>query len=442
MGQGKAIATKAIGKIHTRKTTVQRFKLEVTEGTDAGKTWQSVGDTCSIGSDSGNEFAVEDPAVSRFHCELRVDARGLRIVDLQSRNGTWVDGAQVLDGFVRDGSELVLGTTHLRVEFGADTYELPVSKHNRFGSLLGRSVAMRAAFGMMEAAAATSATILLEGETGTGKEEAAASIHAASPRADKPFIVVDCGAVPAELLLSELFGHEQGAFTGADTRRVGAFEEAGGGTIFLDEIGELPSDLQPKLLRVLERREIRRLGQNKHTPVDVRVIAATNRDLRKEVNDGMFRSDLYYRLAVVSVRLPALRDRPQDIAMISRAVLASLGATPQTIDSLMTPELQVALTRGAWPGNVRELRNYLERCLVFNKAMPVSPQQAAAADANTVVDASLPYQVARRQALDTFERTYVKALIDRHSGKMTEAAEAAGVGRVHLWRLARKHSIR
>jgi transcriptional regulator with PAS, ATPase and Fis domain len=416
-------------------------RLVVVDGPDAGATWTMTDERCSIGGHEANAFRLADPTASRFHCELRVDGRGVRIRDLDSKNGTVVDGTRVVEGYVRDGSVLILGTTWIRVELGPPPAAAATGP-TRFGRLLGAAPGMRAAFAALERAAASDATVLLEGETGTGKEEAAAALHAASRRADGPFVVVDCGALPRELLLSELFGHEKGAFTGASEGRTGAFAEAAGGTIFLDEIGELPLDLQPQLLRALERREIRRLGTNRYQAVDVRVIAATNRDLRSEVNAERFRADLYYRLAVVTVRIPALRERPGDLPALARALLAQLGADPATIDRLCGDDLVAALRRGTWLGNVRELRNYLERCLVFDRALPVAPPTAAP-PASTVdpTDPDVPYAIARRAALERFERDYVAALYARHRGAVQKAAQAAGIGRVQLWRLARKHGV-
>jgi DNA-binding NtrC family response regulator len=288
-------------------------------------------------------------------------------------------------------------------------------------------------------------TVLLEGETGTGKSTAAAAIHRGSARSEKPFLTVDCGAIPANLLESELFGHERNAFTGAGERRIGVFEEAAGGTIFLDEIGEMPIDLQPKLLRVLETREIRRVGANHHQKVDVRIVAATNRDLRTEVNGGRFRSDLYFRLAVLRIELPPLRARPDDLPSLAVGLLRSIGASSEEIALLTTPEFHSGLRRAAWPGNIRELRNHLERCLVFQEALPIDdgaerPTSAKAAD--PVVDPREPYAAARRRAIEAFERAYVKELLALHGGKVTAAAAAAGLDRVYLHKLARRHGTR
>jgi two-component system, NtrC family, response regulator GlrR len=240
----------------------------------------------------------------------------------------------------------------------------------RFGRMVGRSLVMRQLFGLLERAAASDATVLIEGETGTGKEVSAVAIHENSPRKSGPFIVVDCGAIPAQLLESELFGYEKGAFTGAVSARMGAFEAANGGTIFLDEIGELSLDLQPKILRALEGRKVKRVGSNTYAPIDVRVIAATNRNLREEVAQKRFRSDLYYRLAVLSVKLPALRERPEDLPALVDEVLTHLGVrSSPSASPIRAPDYIAMLSRYRWPGNVRQLRNYLERRVALGETV-------------------------------------------------------------------------
>jgi DNA-binding NtrC family response regulator len=304
---------------------------------------------------------------------------------------------------------------------------------------------MRTAFSLLERAAGSDVTVLLEGETGTGKEGAAEAIHQGGARRDAPFLVVDCGSIPANLLESELFGHEKGSFTGAHERRIGAFEEASSGTIFLDEIGEMPPDLQPKLLRVLERREIKRVGSNKPSAIDVRVIAATNRDLRADVNAGRFRADLYFRLAVVKIALPSLRSRPDDLPLLVSALLTRLGADPQTALTLRTNDFLESLKRAAWPGNVRELRNYLERCLVFQEPLPLgesaAPSTATATTTPARIDSRISYAEARRMALVDFEKQYLTDLLARHQGKVSQAARDAGIDRVYLHRLLRRHGV-
>jgi two-component system response regulator GlrR len=422
-------------------SVVRRFQLAVVDGPEKGTSWQSAADRCSIGSHASNDLVIDEPTVSRFHCELVIDGRGARVRDLDSRNGTILDGTTVVEAFLRGGSLLRLGRSVVRFQFGIESNRLPISDRTEFGSLVGVSSAMRTSFAVMERAAASDATVLLEGETGTGKEGAAESIHLASTRRDGPFLTIDCSAIPANLIESELFGHEKGAFTGAANRRIGAFEEASGGTIFLDEIGELPADLQPKLLRVLEQREIRRVGSNTHQAVDVRVIAATNRDLRAEVNAGRFRSDVYFRLAVVRIPLPPLRNRPEDIAPLVERILKALNAPEAALGFLQSPEFIANLQHATWPGNVRELRNYLEQCLVFEEPLPVGETSQNESQSG-VVDPSVSYEEARRRALAEFEAKYVRGLLELHDGRVAKAARAAGIDRVYLYRLMRRHKLK
>jgi transcriptional regulator with PAS, ATPase and Fis domain len=314
-----------------------------------------------------------------------------------------------------------------------------VSTKESLGAMVGRAVGVRAAFSILENAARTDATVLIEGETGTGKELAAEALHAASARTNAPFIVVDCGAIPHDLLESELFGHERGAFTGAVAARQGAFEAAKGGTVFLDEIGELGLALQPKLLRALERHEIKRVGASRYVPVDFRVVAATNRSLRAEVNAQRFRSDLYYRLAVVNVRLPPLRERTEDLPVLVESLLDQLGAKgdPQA-ESLRRPEFLAELARHAWPGNIRELRNYVERCLTLRRNLPPGDVTSATSVAAASADTSQPFKAAR----DAFERAYVEDVLRKHEGNATAAARAAGIDRAQFYRLLWRFGLR
>jgi two-component system response regulator GlrR len=415
---------------------VQRFVLVVVEPARLATTWNSSGDRCAIGSAGTNDLVIDHNTISRFHCEIVVDEHGARIIDMKSRNGTIVDGVRVQEAWLRNNSLLRLGMVTLRFQYVSDSNQLVLSARQEFGGLVGRSAAMRACFALLERAATTDATMLLEGETGTGKGAAAEAVHQASARASAPFVIVDCGAIPANLLESELFGHEKGAFTGADTRRIGAFEEADGGTVFLDEIGELPADLQPKLLRVLESRTIKRVGQNAHRSIDVRLIAATHRDLRADVNSGRFRADLYYRLAVLRVSIPPLRARPDDLPAISETILTGLGASAEQRAHLLTLDLLSTLSRSAWPGNVRELRNYLERCLVFERPLPTDDTPPHTS--SFAIDVGRPLADERQRVLDEFERAYVERLLQAHGGKVAQAAAAAKVGRVHLYRLMRR----
>ena len=264
------------------------------------------------------------------------------VKDLGSRNGTRVNGIRIHEAELAEGAVLQLSQLQLAFEPLAERNALQVAATDSFGSLVGASVPIRTAFALLEKAAASEVTVLLTGESGTGKSQAAEMVHARSARAGKPLRIVDCAAVPASLLDSELFGHEKGAFTGATERRLGVFEEADGGTVFMDEIGDLPADLQPKLLRVLEARQVRRVGSNRHVPVNVRLIAATNRDLRAEVNAGRFRADLYFRLAVLPIHLPSLRERPGDIPLIAKQLLKRLPVDAATRRALLDPPSSLA----------------------------------------------------------------------------------------------------
>jgi two-component system, NtrC family, response regulator GlrR len=418
--------------------SVRDIELEVIDGPAAGRSYRSRGTSCTVGSAALCDLAIDDPTVSRFHCEILIGDDGARLRDTGSLNGTILDGVHVVDAYLRGGSTVRLGRTSIRFDFGVERHPLQLSAARQFGLLTGESVAMRRIFSLFERAAASDATVLLEGETGTGKTAAARSIHQESARKGGPFVVLDCGAVPAGLIEDELFGHERGAFTGADNRRAGVFEEASGGTLFLDEIGELPPELQPKLLGVLEGREVRRIGSARTTPVDVRLIAATNRDLRQEANSGAFRPDLYYRLAVVRVEMPPLRSRPEDIPAITAHLLRELGGSEEAIARLSGPGFTDALRRAAWRGNVRELKNYLERCLVFEQVLPIEDTLGGGGPA---IDASVPFADAKRRAADRFERDYLVDLLRRHDGVVVGAAEAAGLDRTHLYRLLRKHRI-
>ncbi len=338
--------------------------IEVLSGPSVGQSTVLPGPEISIGSGQGVDLLLLDGAVSRRHVTLRAGRDGLRVTDAGSRNGTTLDGVRVLDAFARQGSILGLGASTLRVAIGQDTVDLPLSARERFGGLLGRSIAIRRVFSILERVAQTDDAVLVEGETGTGKELVAAALHEESARSNGPFVVFDCSAVAGNLIESELFGHVRGAFTGAVGDRTGAFEAADGGTLFLDEIGELPLDLQPKLLRALEKLEVRRVGANAARRVDVRIVAATNKNLEQEAASGRFREDLMYRLAVVRVTLPPLRERLDDVELLARHFAEAYGkraGRPVVLDDAALR----ALRSRAYPGNVRDLRNAVARTLTL-----------------------------------------------------------------------------
>ena len=421
------------------RRSVRRFRLTVIAGPATGAAWVGAAERCGIGAHPSNDLVLADPTVSRFHCEVSIAGDAVRVRDLGSRNGTIASSIRIAEAMVSDSTVVVLGGSHVLIAIEDVHHELAASDRVAFGSLVGASAVMREVFGQLERFARSELAVLVEGETGTGKEGAAVAIHDASPRAAGPFVVIDCGAIAGNLLESELFGHEAGAFSGATARRIGAFEEASGGTVFLDEIGELPLELQPKLLRVLETHEIRRVGGTASIPCDLRIVAATHRDLRGMVNRGTFRPDLYFRLAAAKIVVPPLRERTDDLALLVDHVLADTGAPPATIAKLTSPESIAALAAYDWPGNVRELRNHVERCVAFGELLvpgaPVKPRPAPARALAT-------YDVAREHALDEFERAYVTALLAHHAGNVAAAAKSAAMNRAYLYRLVRRHGLR
>lgn len=425
---------------------VRRLRLVVVEGPplviggrSVGKTWDSTGERFSIGKHPSNEVVIEDESVSRFHCEIVILERGPRLRDLVSRNGTLLDGVEIEVAFPRDRSLLQLGKVLVRIEWLDSTSPVPLSQRSEFGAMVGSSLTMRACFSEMERAAKCAATVLFLGETGTGKSTAAEAIHLESARSKAPFMVVDCSTLPPQLMESELFGHEKGAFTGADRMRKGAFEVADGGTVFLDEIAELAPDLQAKLLRAIETRTIRRVGNTEDMKVNVRIMAATHKDLRAEMNAGRFRQDLYYRLEVLPVRLPALRERSEDIPQLAEKLLAGLGVAPEIRARLLVQTTLVELKRATWSGNIRELRNYLERCAIFEQALPLHDQVLAAG--SDVIDARRTLTEERDRIVETFERKYMQASLQLHENNVARAARTADISRNHFYRLLHKYGI-
>ncbi|HVO30418.1 MAG TPA: sigma 54-interacting transcriptional regulator, partial [bacterium] len=339
----------------------QRCRVRVIDGPDRGMEVTLGQRTIRVGTAAENDFRLTDKGVSRHHCEIVAREEGFLVRDLASKNGVYLGPVLVREALIREPVTLRLANDVIEFVPGDDSVEVPLPKEGRFGEAIGSSAAMREVFASLTRAAASDANVLLEGETGTGKELLAHGLHLASRRATRPYVVVDCGAIPADLVESELFGHVKGSFTGAVSDKAGLFESAEGGTVFLDEVGELDREHQPKLLRVLESGEVRRVGAQAMKKIDVRVVAATHRDLVSEVAAGRFRQDLYYRLAVVNVRVPPLRERKDDVAVIAEAIAADLRAeSPETVDPGAAERVAALLARYreySWPGNVRELRN-------------------------------------------------------------------------------------
>ena len=421
-----------------------RGRLLVVKGQDRGESI-AVGDqVITLGSGTGSDVLLSDPTVSRRHLSVEPGEDGVIVRDLGSTNGSFVQGARFQELTLGFGAEVTIGHTILKYVPDEEALDPTPADEEAFGSLVGRDPKLRKLFRLLGDVANTEATVLLEGETGTGKELLAEEIHRHSARRAGPFVVFDCGAVPSELIESALFGHVRGAFTGAIYDRRGAFAEANGGTIFLDEIGELSTEVQPVLLRALDKHAIRPVGAASYENVSVRVIAATNRNLRNEMNAKHFREDLYYRLAVVRVSVPALRQRLDDISLLAEHFVRQfcgdrhIEIGPRELDRLK---------QHAWPGNVRELRNVIERAcalchgerLEIDETFEVRPVSDTASSG---VDLDLPFKQAKARVIDAFEREYIQALLKRHKGNLSAASRSAEVDRKHFRELLRKHGLR
>jgi transcriptional regulator with GAF, ATPase, and Fis domain len=422
-----------------------RGRLVVTTGPDRGEAVVVGATPLVIGSGHGSDARLSDPTVSRRHLSATLTEGGLVVRDLGSTNGSFMRGARFQELILGFGAEIQVGQTTLKYLPEEEAVEIAPAESETFGAMAGRDPKMRQVFRLLEEVAATDATVLLEGETGTGKELLAEEIHRHSPRRDRPFVVFDCGAVPKELIESALFGHVRGAFTGAVADRRGAFAEAEGGTLFLDEIGELALEMQPALLRAIDRRMIRPVGGAAYQTVSLRVVAATNRDLRAEVAARRFREDLYYRVAVFRISVPPLRDRPADVVLLAERFMAEFGRRLR-----LRPEDVERLTRHAWPGNVRELRNVVERACTLSRGDTldvgeVGPRETLSPSDTAPLDGiphHLPFKEAKALVVDSFERQYLQLLLERHGGNLSAAARTAEVDRKHLRELLRKHSLR
>ncbi len=433
MTEGGDQETSAATDARSAVVRVRAAQVEVRGGPDDGRHARIDRPRFIIGSGESADLRLSDDTVSREHLRVALEPNGVRIRDDGSKNGTWLGDVQVCEVLLTSDTALKVGKTSITLKLEGAPLELAVSGKTIFGDALGHSMVMRHLFGLLERAAAADVTVLLEGESGVGKDVLARAIHAASPRADGPFVPIDCGAIPGALLESELFGHERGAFTSADKARQGLFEQANGGTIFLDEIGELPLDLQPKLLRVLEQREVRPVGARASRPVDVRVIAATNRRLGEASQKGEFRRDLFYRLAVARVTVPPLRERPEDILPLAQRFFCVAVRNPT---AKLPTDLAAMLEAYGWPGNARELRNVIERYAVLGARDAKSLFDIAAEPPEEGVDlTTLPYHEARRLTLERLDRNYLPKVLERAGGVVARAAELAELARPSLYRM-------
>jgi two-component system, NtrC family, response regulator HydG len=416
---------------------IAAFSLEVVHGPDRGVSHRIERDDptpCLVGQSGACTLRLSDPEVSRRHAELSVDGHRLRVRDLGSTNGTYVDDVAVVEAWALGGEHLRFGSTALKVE-RVTSAARQQRKVDRFGRFLGASPEMLRLYPLVERLAAATIPVVIEGETGTGKEVLAEAMHEASPRRGGPYVVFDCTAVPASLVEAELFGHERGAFTTALATRKGVFEQAHGGTLLIDEIGDLEPALQPKLLRAIERSEVRRIGADRFQQVDVRVVAATRRNLDREVQEGRFRDDLFHRLAVGRIELPPLRRRRGDAELLARHFWRELGGAGS-----VPPVLLARWVTDPWPGNTRELRNAVARQLaVGDFGQTRDDADAGEAPGSTVapgqeyidavLDEGLALPMARLRVVGELERRYIERVLAAHGGNVARAAEASGIGR-------------
>ncbi|HEY4177141.1 MAG TPA: sigma 54-interacting transcriptional regulator [Kofleriaceae bacterium] len=420
-----------------------RCQVVVLEGPDRGRACTISDVEKSIGTHGDCDLVLSDERVSSKHVTIRAHDGRFVVRDLGSKNGTWFEGSRITEATLPAGSTLLVAKTPMRIEPEATPLDIPPSQARRFGELVGESLAMREVFAVLERIAASDATIVVEGETGTGKEVVARSLHDASARRKGPFIAVDCGALPENLLESELFGHVRGAFTGAANARTGQIARADGGTLFLDELGKISPTVQARLLRVLEERVVRPLGGDTERAIDVRVIAASRDDLDAEVAAGRFRPDLLYRLAVVRVALPPLRNRREDLPVLVRELGRRRGLVDETPSG---PNMQRLLAH-SWPGNVRELRNVIDRAIALAPGaksfgeLTIRLEPVSLAGDGIAVRSDLPYAEAKAAVLHDLERRYVSDLLARTGGNISQAAREADMDRKNLRTIAKKHGL-
>ena len=438
MGGDTALLTRAL-VVRGRSYAFQQFRVTVVRGKDADAEKLSSAREFSVGTDEGNDFKLTDPTVSRHHCTISAREDGFFLRDLGSTNATHLMGVRVEGAFLAHGALIRIGDTELRFEVLDEEIHEPLSDDNRCGPMVGASPAMRHIFAMVPTLASSEATVLIEGETGVGKGLLAEAIHRAGPRAQSPFAELNCASITPTLIEAELFGHMRGAFTGAEASRPGVFESASGGSVFLDEIDSLPLGLQPAFLRVLEKGQVKRIGSDRSIPVNMRVIAATGVDLRQAVNKNRFRSDLFYRLNVIRVRIPPLRERRDDIPLLVDHFYRQYASSEE--DDGPPAQLLATLCKQDWLGNVRELRNAVERAVILGDPHLAGHSIQGMRSDFDDTDDTTPFRIAKERAVARWERNYVERLIARHDGNQSQAARAVRMDRNHLRTLLRRYEI-
>ena len=442
---------------------LHKAKLVVVDGPNEGDEYTIDGSSTYVGRSAVNDITIEeDQSISSTHFEIKAEEDGFVLRDVGSTNGTKLGGCLIKEVYLSPNVSFRAGNTTFKIEPLDEVVEIPLSEDEHFHGVIGRSPAMREVFATLKKVAPSELTCLIEGETGTGKERVARAIHDASRRKDEPYVVLDCSAIPKDLMESYVFGHEKGAFTGAVEQKTGAFEQAEGGTLFMDEVGELDLSLQPKLLRVLENREFKRVGGTKTHKADVRVIAATNRDLREQVNTEGFREDLYFRLSVIEIDLPALKERREDIPLLVEHFLDDVAERrPDRPRMRLTADAMDMLMKYSWPGNVRELQNVIRRAanladgesierpdlqLSGDMASAVSmddePERVDDDHTRLTVDLTQEFKEAKQDLLDGFEREYLARMYEEYDENISQASEEAGLTRYHFRELLKKHDLK
>ncbi|MFA5623949.1 MAG: sigma 54-interacting transcriptional regulator [Bradymonadales bacterium] len=463
-----------ISYLDGKPTTIHLRKCRIVSTGKVRKEWIFEHGTVTVGSMEDNDLVINDETVSRYHAQIVQDNDAYLLRDIASTNGSFINQVHIKEAYLSPGCLIRFGNSEFVFQPMDEEVAVAPSAEEKFGDIIGGNVKMREIYSILEKISPTNATVVIEGETGTGKEVIAHTIHKMSLRAKKPFVVFDCGAVPESLIESELFGHEKGSFTGAIMTRQGLFELAQGGTIFLDELGELSLELQPKLLRVLEQREVRRVGAAKPIPVDVRVVAATNRRLEDEVRNNRFREDLFYRLSVVRIFLPPMRDRIDDLPLLVKHFLKNSSFNRDANSNLklrsISREALDAMTQYEWPGNVRELLNIVERacsladgdCIelhdlpehISSKAMPapeeVKSEQEESEGGPKFVEvqnicftefSDRPFKDAKEAWLASFESEYILSLLQRNNYNISQAARESDIDRKYFRKLMKKYDI-
>jgi DNA-binding NtrC family response regulator len=411
--------------------------LEVHSGVDKGRQFDLERGVALVGTDPANDVVLYDTAVSRRHLLIRDEAAGCLVEDLGSTNGTFIEGTRIKQAYVERGTRIKLGGTLISVEARSRTLAIDAASASECYGILGKSPKMRQLFGQIEMFAPSQLSIVLHGESGTGKEIIAHAIHLASKRASGPYSVLDCAAVDPALVASSLFGHKRGAFTGATDARKGILLSASGGTVFIDELGELPPEVQPRLLRAVEQRTIMPIGADTPISVDVRFVCATHRDLSTMVDQGRFRQDLLYRLSGVVLEIPPLRERIEDVALLADHFLNAV-APDRKFDAAAYRALEVH----GWPGNVRELKNVVERAAVAASGTRIRPGDLG-------LPASAPSQEARvpvpeedvPQSLDEVEKRAIVRALKATSGHREKAAGILGISTRTLREKIKRYGI-